>query len=83
MTDRVSIGYQQMILDNNKKTPCKGCEERHPGCHADCEGYLAWKAEYQEKQETIKANYHEARYDYRKSLMTEAKAERIRRKAKK
>lgn len=72
-----------MLVDNNKKTPCIECGERHPGCHAKCEGYLAWKADYQKTQETIKANYHEARFDYRRSLISEAKAERIRRKVKK
>ena len=28
------------------KNPCKNCEERHQGCHAGCERYAAWKAEY-------------------------------------
>ena len=27
------------------KTPCKDCEERHPLCHAECERYMAYKAE--------------------------------------
>ena len=25
---------------------CKGCEKRHPGCHAKCPDYLAEKAEH-------------------------------------
>ena len=38
--------------------PCKGCQDRHVGCHAECNKseFLHW----QEKQETIKANRREA-----------------------
>lgn len=25
--------------------PCKGCQERHQGCHSDCAAYKAYKAE--------------------------------------
>lgn len=27
------------------KAPCKGCGERHVGCHSTCEKYLIFKAE--------------------------------------
>lgn len=30
---------------------CKGCPERHPGCHDKCEKYQAEKAEYQARKE--------------------------------
>ncbi len=26
-----------------KKSPCKGCEQRHELCHKDCKGYIEWK----------------------------------------
>lgn len=26
---------------------CKGCEERHPNCHSDCERYKAFKEQIQ------------------------------------
>ena len=29
-------------------SPCKDCTDRYVGCHADCEKYLAWKAEWNE-----------------------------------
>lgn len=34
-----------------KLPPCKGCEERFPGCHADCERYKNWKTEHQARME--------------------------------
>lgn len=27
------------------KAPCKGCQERYLGCHANCEKYKEFKAE--------------------------------------
>ena len=45
---------------------CKGCEERHEGCHGECERYKAWKEErdriredlYRQKMnEKILSNY--------------------------
>ena len=34
-----------------KICPCKDCvpPERHPGCHPECEKYLAWSAERQQE----------------------------------
>lgn len=28
-----------------KMAPCKGCEERKAGCHADCVQYQEWNGE--------------------------------------
>lgn len=28
-----------------KVPPCKGCEERHEGCHAECDRFIKWKAD--------------------------------------
>lgn len=30
----------------SEQCPCKGCTERFPSCHAHCQRYLDWKAEY-------------------------------------
>ena len=30
------------------KPPCKGCAERYPGCHDNCEKYKAWKSRLDE-----------------------------------
>lgn len=38
--------------------PCKGCKDRRVGCHADCS--KPELAEWQARQETIKANRREA-----------------------
>lgn len=38
-------------------TCCKDCQERHGGCHATCEKYIAQKAEHEAK----KAEYREKR----------------------
>lgn len=27
------------------KAPCYNCTDRHAGCHAECEKYLAWSEE--------------------------------------
>lgn len=31
--------------------PCKGCENRKIGCHADCKSYLVWSQEMHEQFE--------------------------------
>ena len=36
---------------------CKGCEERHPGCHGKCEKYQSERAEH----ERLKALYNSDR----------------------
>lgn len=30
--------------------PCKGCESRHPLCHAECEPYKEWQTESRKKR---------------------------------
>lgn len=34
--------------------PCKGCTERHPACHDNCEGYKAWKANREAENEHLR-----------------------------
>lgn len=34
-----------------RNSPCRGCDERHPICHADCERYAAYKKENEEIRE--------------------------------
>lgn len=31
--------------------PCQHCEDRHVGCHSECEQYKAWKDEVEEKRQ--------------------------------
>lgn len=37
------------------ETPCHHCEERHAGCHAECEKYKAMLAERQALKDAIMA----------------------------
>ena len=37
-----------------KKAPCKGCGQRHEGCHVDCKWYIEWKKEKTEINEKRK-----------------------------
>ena len=46
-----------------RENPCRRCEERRAGCHAECSKYLEWsewtsrkKAEYKEKNTNVKAD---------------------------
>lgn len=33
--------------------PCKGCDDRHVGCHSKCELYLKWNEEHLAKKKEI------------------------------
>lgn len=33
------------------KVPCSGCDDRHAGCHAECERYSAWSSERREAKQ--------------------------------
>lgn len=39
---------------------CKGCEERHEGCHSTCESYLQERAKLDEinKAKRLDSEYH-------------------------
>lgn len=41
-------------LRNNRPAPCKGCQNREPGCSGNCQRpeYLGWRAEL----ETVRKN---------------------------
>lgn len=46
-----------------KKSPCKGCTERHKGCHSSCEAYKAYDEENKRRldaahMESGVAQYH-------------------------
>lgn len=40
----------------NENSPCKGCPNRHPGCHDECDGYKDWLVRYHEQQQYLKEN---------------------------
>lgn len=44
-----------------KRNNCLGCTERHLGCHADCEIYLAYRKELDKIDEARKKRNEEKR----------------------
>jgi hypothetical protein len=38
----------------NNVNPCHNCTERKVGCHADCEDYLDWKYNLNEKNDNAR-----------------------------
>ena len=59
------------------KQPCKHCDTKHGGCHAECQIYDDWKKEFNRKKEIIDEN----RRSYCKVYMlTESKARNLRNK---
>lgn len=48
-----------------KKPPCRGCEDRHAGCHGSCEAYKGWKGEREEEKSRALAE-RRAYQDFRK-----------------
>lgn len=46
---------------SKKLAPCRGCAERHPHCHGECERYKEYQKENEENKE-----------GYRKSLIYDA-----------
>lgn len=40
-----------------KNLVCKDCEERHIGCHADCERYIKETEEIREEKNKLWKNY--------------------------
>lgn len=50
-----------------KEKRCFKCESRYPGCHAECDYYLAWKKEHDrvkaEESAERKKEYDRKSYD--------------------
>lgn len=42
------------MLPSHSKANCYGCEDRHVGCHAECERYRAWRSELTEYKERVR-----------------------------
>lgn len=71
---------------------CKGCTERHFGCHGSCEKYIAEKKQYEEKMEPIRKEVRdngminsyviERKYKTKKNWVNQGVIERNRRHAK-
>lgn len=56
------------------KAPCYKCEERHRGCHSECEQYQAWQIERgkermrQRKQKSDQTLSLQYRYEHMERL---------------
>ena len=37
--------------------PCKGCENRHTGCHSECSEYIEWSTSRQKAEAKARAVY--------------------------
>ena len=73
--ERRGEGVREM-RNEMKISPCLGCEERYPGCFADCDRYKEWKG----KREAFLRKVREER---RKEAMTNSySAEMARRNTK-
>lgn len=44
-----------MQVSKKEKIPCRGCDRRHVGCHADCADYTAYRVAH----EKARAEAHE------------------------
>ena len=55
-----------MMAKDKPRTQCKGCEERHTGCHSSCPKYREFLQENEkEKAELYKTHeYENMLYDY-------------------
>ena len=42
------------------KAPCFNCEDRHQGCHSNCESYINWKRETDKRNDYIKSERKKA-----------------------
>lgn len=58
-------------MRNPVQSPCRNCENRHMGCHGQCERYNEYKIRHDEVQEKIRKaddeknaiwEYHDARF---------------------
>lgn len=48
------------------KSPCHDCDDRKPGCHAECEKYAEYKETHKAEVREIQRNKFEANITYRK-----------------
>lgn len=38
------------------KNPCHGCTKRRLGCHSDCQDYISWKKDHDDRSALIRSN---------------------------
>jgi len=54
-----------------KTAPCKDCQKRELGCHATCERYAAYSAEWQKaraERERYRETYPDQSYELKQAL---------------
>lgn len=59
-----------------RKSPCKDCPDREPGCHAKCEKYQTWRHELDQVRAWLRDQMPDTSESTRKAL-----TEKMKRKA--
>ena len=52
---------------DNTFSPCKDCEERHVGCHSECEKYIEFKRKLRREKDILEREKHKYRISHHKS----------------
>lgn len=60
------------------KCPCKGCTDRHGGCHATCERYSEFHAFNAERREWLKKDQLVSNYEHDEAQKNLIKTQRKR-----
>ena len=63
-----------------KKSPCFNCEDRHPGCHADCQMYAEWSEEVKQSRKWLRGGYAADAYKHetiRRKVMAKQRKTKI------
>lgn len=58
------------MIPKPKYSPCYKCQERHPGCHGECEKYKKWKQGVDEYSGAKRNHYSDAVNGYITDLNT-------------
>ena len=76
------MGKWRMQLHNDKGPKCRECNDRHLGCHVECEDYKRWLAEHRAKHEEMLKVKREEDFiagSYRRRIVCRAMDKRKRR----
>lgn len=53
-----------IVMTYNYDFSCKGCPNRYPGCHGECETYKKERAAFDEKKAELEKYKEAKRYSY-------------------
>lgn len=55
MTSKEFSWFGRDWSGNGSPNPCRHCEERFAGCHAECDAYKSWIEEIRERKAIVNA----------------------------